>query len=186
MDIKLFDNRILAPSKCGTRHLRKIYTDVRFDMKFHKISDITHIVVRNPYEHFKSAIHTEYLNYKNSNDTTEHIHHIILNSTIKDGIGHWHPNTYQFLYSIFMLNRKIKIIELENLSAFLESEGYSIPYNESEYNWSEFDEWESKDELFNSLSNEFKNEFILINKKLEREIGYYNKLISKDDSKNLI
>jgi hypothetical protein len=97
MDIKLFDGRILAPSKCGTRHLRKIYTDVRFDINVHNINNISHIIIRNPYEHFESAIHTEYLNYTNS---PQYLDHIIYGAISNNGIGHWHPNTYQFLYSI--------------------------------------------------------------------------------------
>lgn len=186
VDIKIFDNRILAPSKCGTRHLRKVFKDVRFDMRYHKIKDVTHIVVRNPYEHFKSAIHTEYLNYKNSFNTDTDVHHIIKQSTSKNGIGHWHPNTYQYLYSLFSLNKNIKVIDLNNLSTFLHSEGYEIPYNQSEYNWSEFNEWKSKEDILTELMDEFKSEFDIIDKKLEREMDYYNKLVNNHYSKNIL
>lgn len=175
MDIKIFDKRILAPSKCGTRYLRKVYNDIRFDINVHGVNNITHIVIRNPYEHFKSAIHTEYLNYKN---TPADINHIILGASSKNGIGHWHPNTYQFLYSIFIKNPKIQIIDLINLSKFLNSEGHSIVYDKSEYDWSDLDVWESKDDILQKLKINFKSEFEIIDKKLKLEFDYYTKLLN--------
>lgn len=176
MDIKLFDGRILAPSKCGTRYLRKVFNDVRFNINIHPIKTITNIVIRNPYEHFESAIHTEYSNYRGS---SENINHIIRGGISDNGIGHWNPNTYKFLYSIFLKNPKIKIIELNNLSAFLHSEGYDVPYNKSDYDWSLFTNWKPKDILISELKLEFKNEFDLIEEKLKIEFEFYTKLLNK-------
>lgn len=186
MDIKLFDNRILAPSKCGTRYLRKVYSDIRFDLNKCNVNTITHIVVRNPYEHFESAIHTEYLNYKNTYNSTEHINHIICGAISKNGIGHWHPNTYQFLYSIFIKNPKIQIIDLINLSTFLNSEGHSIVYDKSEYDWSDLDVWESKDDILQKLKINFKSEFEIIDKKLKLEFDYYTKLLNEYRPKTIL
>ncbi len=176
MDIKLFDNRILAPSKCGTRHLRKIFTDVRFDINRHDISNISHIIIRNPYEHFESAIHTEYLNYEGS---IENLHHIIIGATSEIGIGHWRPYTCKFLYSIFLKNRKIEIIQLNELSTFLESIGYNIEFKKMDYDWSSFPNWKSKDILISELKSNFKNEFNLIEEKLKIEFDFYTKLSNK-------
>lgn len=183
MDIKLFDNRILAPSKCGTRYLRKVYKDKRFDINIDNIENITHIIIRNPYEHFESAIHTEYLNYTNN---PQYINHIIYGAISKNGIGHWHPNTYQTLYSIFLKNTKIKIIDLKDLSLFLKSEGHNILYDETEYNWSTFNHWQSKEKLLNDLKSKFKNEFEIINKKIKIEFDYYTKLLIMDTSKPIL
>lgn len=183
MDIKIFDNRILAPSKCGTRYLRKVYTDSRFDINVQGVDNITHIIIRNPYEHFESAIHTEYLNYTN---TPIDINHIILGASSKDGIGHWHPNTYQFLHSIFIKNSKIQIVELSNLSSFLKSEGHLVDYVKSEYDWSNLDEWKSKDEIIMQLKLEFEDQFKIINQKLKTEFKYYTKLLMMDITKSLI
>ncbi len=176
MDIKLFDNRILAPSKCGTRHLRKIFTDVRFDINVHNINNISHIIIRNPYEHFESAIHTEYLNYTSS---PRYLDHIIYGAISKNGIGHWHPNTYQFLYSIFLKNTNIQTIELSNLSTFLESMGIVQSYKKTDYDWSSFPNWKPKDILVSELKSKFKNEFNLIEEKLKIESDFYMKLTNK-------
>lgn len=178
MDIKIFDNRILAPSKCGTRFLRKVYSDKRFDINSDNISNITHIVIRNPYEHFESALYTEYLNYKNSNTNLIHINHIMSRgASTSNGIGHWHPQLYRFLYSIFNKNRSIKVIDLSELSSFLQSEGYDIPYDKSEYDWSSFSIYESKEDVLKSLKVEFTNEFKIIEDKLKIEHIYYDNLL---------
>lgn len=186
MDIKLFDNRILASSKCGTRFLRKVYSDKRYDINLHGINGITHIIVRNPYEHFQSAIHTEYINYKNSNTDITNIHHIMNGAISTNGIGHWHPQLYRFLYSIFTKNTSIKVIDLNNLSSFLESEGHIIPYEKTEYDWSSFPIWETKEELLSNLKIKFVDEFKIIENKLAIEVDYYDKLIKMQVSNELL
>lgn len=186
MDIKLFDNRILAPSKCGTRFLRKVYSDRRFDINSDNIANITHIVIRNPYEHFESAIHTEYLNYKNSNTTINNINHIMSGAITSNGIGHWHPQLYRFLYSIFNKNKSIKVIDLNELSSFLESQGYDIPYEKSEYDWSSFPIWESKEEVLGNLKVEFPNEFKIIEDRLKIEHTYYDNLVRMQVLKEIL
>jgi hypothetical protein len=178
MDIKLFDNRILAPAKCGTRHLRKIFKDKRFDVNSDNLKQITHIVIRNPYEHFESAIHTEYVNFKNTHNSIQNIEHILRGTINENGIGHWNPKTYRFLYSIFIQNPSIQIIELSDLSNFLASEGYVIPHNKSEYDWSEFGFNISKEFVLLEFKNKFKQEFEMVNKKLEIEMIYYTKLLN--------
>lgn len=183
MDIKLFDNRILAPSKCGTRYLRKFFSDKRFNINVDSINNISHIIIRNPYEHFESAIHTEYLNYVGE---PENLHHIINGIVDKNGIGHWHPNTYQFLYSVFCKNNTIEVIQLDKLSLFLESMGYVHPYNKEEYDWSSLPNWKPKEILLKELKLLFKKEFELIDKKLEIEFEFYTKLSSMSINNKLI
>lgn len=183
MDIKLFDDRILAPSKCGTRHLRKVFNDKRFDINMDGVDKLTHIIIRNPYDHFESAIHTEYLNYTNS---PEYLHHIINGAISKNGIGHWHPNTYQFLYSIFLKNTSIQSIDLTKLSLFLESIGYGQPYNKTDYDWSSLPNWKSKEVLIRELKSMFKNEFRLIEKKIEIEFGFYMKLLNHEITNKIL
>lgn len=183
MDIKIFDNKILAPSKCGTRYLRKVFTDRRFNVNTDSIDGISHIVIRNPYEHFESAIHTEYLNYT---DSIENIDHIICGVNSNDGIGHWHPKTYQFLYSVFLKNKNIEIVDLPNLSQLIESFGYSTPYEKSEYDWSSFPNWKPKELLIGELKLQFKNEFESVDSKLKIEFEYYTKLLNRDTISSII
>ncbi len=176
MDIKLFDGRILAPSKCGTRHLRKVFNDIRFDINVHQINSISHIVIRNPYEHFESAIHTEYSNYEGPIDNS---HHIIYGAISENGIGHWNPNIYKFLYSVFLKNPKIEIIQLNELSIFLESIGHNVEFKKTDYDWSSLPNSKPKEVLINELKLAFKNEFDLIQTKLEIEFEFYTRLSSK-------
>lgn len=186
MDIKLFDGRILAPSKCGSRYLRNAYSDMRYDINRDNVFSITHMIVRNPYEHFESAIHTEYMNYKNTYDTTDGIHHIMNSVTSSNGIGHWHPQLYRFLYSIFIKNKSIKVIDLNELSTFLKSEGYDIQYEKSDYDWSSFSHWESKESVLSNLRAKFTNQFKIIDDKLKMEYIYYDNLLKMKVLKEIL
>ena len=176
MGIKLFDGRILSPSKCGSRHLRKVFSDVRFDINVHPINSISHIVIRNPYEHFESAIHTEYMNYEGPPEKFEHI---ITGAANEYGIGHWRPNTCRFLYSIFLKNPKIEVVQLNNLSEFLESMGYSIKYDSTDYDWSSLPNFKSKEVLIEELKSTFKKEFDSIETRLEIEFEFYTRLSNR-------
>lgn len=182
MDIKLFDNRILAPAKCGSRYLSKIFTSSRIVESIEVLSKkVTHIVVRHPLEHFQSAIHTEY--YNNSETDLS----VLINGSITNkGIGHWHPNTYKFLYNVLCTNKSIHIINLADLTDFLLSENYTIEYNESEYNWSESENWMNKNDLYNMIIGLYPYEMSIIKNKIDIEISYYNKLIYKEVTKSMI
>jgi hypothetical protein len=92
------------------------------------------------------------------------------------GIGHWHPNTYEFLYSIFLKNTSIKIIQLNELSTFLKSIGYTEPYSKTDYDWSSFPNWKPKEILLNELKSIFKKEFDLIENRLKIEFKFYTNL----------
>lgn len=199
MDIKLFDNRILAPAKCGSRYLSKVYSSKMLDDIFSKIypkqgedtsvrqmvidlaNKVEYIIIRNPSEHFKSAIHTEHFNNPNTP-----ISILLEKSILDDGIGHWWAYTYRFLYRIFEFNPKIRIIELKNLSSFLLSQNHNIEYIPSEYDWSEMKNWINKDTFYETLSKTYPNEIQIINDKVNKELFYYNKLIEKKLVKTLI
>ncbi len=178
MDIKIFDNRILAPSKCGSRHLSKCFDSKRWD--FDNYDSLTHMIIRNPLEHFKSAIHTEYYN----SDTDLQI--LIQNCITDKGIGHWNPYTYQFLYKVLLSNPKIEVIELSNLSSFLISENYSLDYNQTEYDWSDIEDWMNKNEFYQKITESYPYEINLIKTKIDLEFYFYDKLIDKNISKTLI
>lgn len=199
MDIKIFDDRILAPAKCGSRYLSKVYSLEKLDDIFSKIfptlgEDIfikkmvidlanktEYIIIRNPFEHFKSAIHTEH--YNNPDTPLS----ILLNKSIIDnGIGHWSAYTYRFLYHLFEFNPKIKIIELKNLSSFLRSQNYNIEYIPSEYDWSDKPNWIDKNAFYEFISKEYPKEIEELMIKINKELFYYNKLIDKKLVKTLI
>jgi len=61
MHFKLYDNKLLAPVKCGTRYLDLIFKDnqVGFDLIELKISlflpNVTDIIIRPPMAHLVSA-----------------------------------------------------------------------------------------------------------------------------------
>ncbi len=173
VDIKIFDGRILAPSKCGTRYLLNCWKGVQWN-KSDNVEDITHMVIRNPYEHFKSAIHTEYYNNYKINPT-------IMNTLVKEclngGVGHWNPNLYKVLYEVKKLNNDVKIIDLKNLSEFVKEEGFDIPFDETNYDWHEHPNWKNKDEFWDIFKFMYPYEVEFIEKKLAMDYELYEKLI---------
>jgi hypothetical protein len=103
-------------------------------------------------------------------------HHIIYGAISENGIGHWNPNIYKFLYSIFLKNPKIEIIQLNELSTFLESIGHNVEFKKTDYDWSSLPNSKPKEVLINELKLVFKNEFDLIETKLETELEFYRRL----------
>jgi hypothetical protein len=63
MKLKIYENSIIAPLKCGTRFLDSIWKPLPINetnLYLHCSSEIKkYIVLRPPLEHFKSAIQTE-------------------------------------------------------------------------------------------------------------------------------
>lgn len=183
---QLFDNRILAPLKCGTRYLSKAFEFVDFNYYTTvDFSNIEYLIIREPYEQFKSAFHTEYLIhkdvYKYDMDIGPYLDKIIL----MNYSSHWTYHMYEQLYWMYIKsNKRIKIIHLSDLTNFVKKEGYIMKYEQSNYNFTDETnmkifgkEWVSKDYLFNKLLKEYGVQMKIMLKKIDIQTIFYNKMI---------
>jgi hypothetical protein len=180
MVFQLFDDRILTTPKCGTRHLKQIWSRVYF--KYNEITDfsnIKYIIIREPFEHFKSALHTEFLRHADMYKYPINLKLYLDKLILKKNVVHWSYNMYELMYWICIKNsKKIKIIHLSSLTDFMKEEGFNIEYTPSDYTFSEFKNWMSKDDFFNKLLEEFPTQMEILLKQTDEQTIIYNKLIN--------
>jgi hypothetical protein len=189
MRFALFDNRILTTPKCGTRYLQKKYDSVFIDYnEINNFSDIEFIIIREPIEHLKSALHTEFFIHSDlyNYDITDlkiYLDKLIL----KEKNMHWSYNMYEIIYWIYLKNnKKIKIIHLSSLTDFIKKEGYEIKYEKSDYDWHTNDKWINKDDFFNKLLEEFPTQMQILLKQSNKQTVLYNKIINNKKQTKLL
>ena len=178
MGFQLFDNRILAPLKCGTRYLSKAYTFVHFN--YYEVTDfsnIKYLIIRKPYELLKSALHTEFILYKEMYGFEIDFDNFLDELMLKNYCTHWEYYIYEQMYWIyFKSNKKIKVIHLSNLTDFMKQEGYNMKYRKSNYDFHNYKNWINKDEFFNKLLKEFPTQMEILLEKVNIQTLFYNRI----------
>jgi len=178
MGFQLFDNRILAPLKCGTRYLSKAYTFV--DFNYYEVTDfsnIEYLIIREPYELLKSALHTEFILYKEMYGFEIDFDNFLDELMLKNYCTHWEYNMYEQMYWIyFKSNKKIKVIHLSNLTNFMKQNGYNMKYRKSNYDFHNYKNWINKDEFFNKLLKEFPTQMEILLEKVNIQTLFYNRI----------
>lgn len=179
------DNTILAPLKCGTRYLIETFgeessTTVTSSLNrslYHK--NVKVIVVRPPYEHLESALHTELIKLfqdrQNPNETE------ILNVLegfksiphLSDGTTHWSYHIYEQMYWYWRRNQKyIKVIELKDLTIYLKTVKKKLPkYDADNYTFKYYSYWCPKKDMmlfvkenYKSIWNDLMEQVVISNK----------------------
>jgi hypothetical protein len=193
MRLKKYNNgKILAPLKCGTRFMIETFGESNEDIG---LGDLTRnlflngvevIIIRPPYEHFESAVHTEILGAYNNNKGMEEVEEILqrfrYNHHTIESATHWSGHLYEHLYYYWRRNRKyLKVVELKNLSEYLVSEGIKIPeYNPDKYNFNHYGYWCSKEDLMYWVKTTFPYLWKDYMIQIENSNKYYDYLINKD------
>lgn len=182
MTIKIYDNLILAPVKCGTRYLNKIFTDNGKDFEhthYLTFPKVKYIIIRPPIEHLKTAIHTEIINRLHKDKNEDIFYEPINNFLGVYGSTHWCIKFYEYLY--YYKNKfgdDIEIITLSNMSNLIRNLGYNIDYNSEEYNFKNYENWQSKEELFKDLEVKYPKKIKWLLDKVEYQNLYYEKLLN--------
>ena len=184
------DRKILKPgSKLGSSDwidvINKESSGCVTKLKHSKfIDEIEFIVLREPLEHMKSAIHTEFINFWNGSDkrdnTTERD---VLNYILKeDSHSHWNCHVFRELYLFTLQFKKPPtIIMLNDLNDFIKKElkkTYSTGFTKTNYDFSWSNIYMSKDDLWNIyIKHNYPNEWEMFSKRLEGDMFFWNKLI---------
>ena len=197
MHIKLYNNgELLVPLKCGSRYLDKIFKDNSkgFDIREFQqtlFTKIKTIVVRPPFEHLSSALHTAILTYyndtgKNENipiDYTPIIEEFCFYNKVSSQNTHWRYDLYETFYGLWRTNRNnVNVIELKDLSLYLKTIGIEkLPeYDSKEYDFSKYDYWCSKEELMLFIKTSFPDQWKNLMKQVTEAEIFYNALINKE------
>jgi hypothetical protein len=146
MQYKIFNNEILAPLKCGTTYLEMVYPDDIVEINNHNLlglTGISTIIIREPFEHLESALHTEILMWYLYNpseslsiDTVTPIIKRFINVDSNPlATPHWDVNYYEHLYKFWKLSKSsIKIVQTSDLTPFLK-ERYNIDIKHDKFSY---------------------------------------------------
>jgi len=195
MVFKLFnDNTILAPLKCGTRYLEKVFGEPTSELACYNlktnlfIPTLKTIVIRPPLEHLISALHTEILGFLQNNkdgDINEMLNTFVSFDPKNWQNAHWDKNVYSDLYCYWRRNRNyVNVIELNNLTSHLkELKIKKLPkYDSKEYNFSnsKYDYWCSKDDLMLFIKTSYRKEWDNLIEQVGVSTIFYDYLINKE------
>lgn len=183
MVIEIYNGWLAAPLKCGTRYLAKLNMDiVRSDVnglhnkvKENPFLELESFIIRNPIEHLYSAIHTECLPHLDNPIEVKRI----LDTFLEPYTGgtHYHMELYKRVYE-FWCRRKysFEFVELTRLSYTMEDRGYHYPYYPDDYTFGHFgDKWKSKEEVYEIIKSEFREERDMLMKYAMKDLSYYEK-----------
>ena len=189
MTINVFKGKYLVPPKCGSRFFEEHFgireTIDLFELKDSKFLDkIKFIVLREPIEYMKSAVHTEFINFWNGSEKKGNVTEVdVLNYISKeDSPSHWHRHIFIELYLFILKFKKPPtIIMLDDLNHFIKNdlrENYTTNFNKTKYDFSEFKIYMSKDDLWDIyIKCNYPKEREIFNRLLEGDEFFWNKLI---------
>jgi hypothetical protein len=180
MKFVLFNNKILTTPKCGTRYLRQRWGGKAFAYyQITNFSNVKYMIVREPIEHLKTALHTEFYNHQDIYgypiNLNVYLDKLILNKKVE----HWSYNVYEVMYWIYIKsNKKIKIMHLTSLTDIMKEEGHIVEYIPSDYTFNDSENWMNKNDFFNKLLNDFPEQMQILLKQSDKQTILYNKLIN--------
>ena len=180
MKFILFNNKILTTPKCGTRYLRLRWSGELFDYNQNTdFSNVKYMIVREPIEHLKTALHTEFYNhvdiYGYPIDLKIYLDKLIL----KKEIVHWSCDMYQIIYWMYIKsNKQIKVTHLSSLTDIMKEEGHIVEYTPSDYTFNDNKNWINKDDFFNKLLKDYPIQMQVLLKQSNEQTIIYNKIIN--------
>ena len=189
MIINIFKEIFLVPPKCGSRFFEEYFGERKtidlFELKKSEFIDkIQWIVLRDPFEHLKSAVHTEFINFFNGSHHKSNItERDLLDYILKiDSQSHWHRHNFRELYLFILKFKKPPtIIMLDDLNHFVKNvlnEAHSSGFTKTKYDFSEFPIYISKDDLWDIyIKNNYPEEFGMFYKLFQGDVFFWNKLI---------
>jgi hypothetical protein len=192
MKLKIYENNIVAPLKCGTRFLDSIWKPLIIsenDLYSHCLNNqIQYIILRHPLEHFKSAIQTETVGmlkeYGSGDEFDNFKKTYIDNLAQNENTRHWSNTFYESILKIKKDVKNIDIIKLENLSNFINNKiGYKIEYKKEFYNFTNEKHFIDREEVFNLYKTKSPNSFKKLLKLVNTQIEIYETLISNNTIK---
>lgn len=186
MNVFVFDNKIIAPNKCGTRFLKKIFKNYE-ETNHYEIPNIKNcfLIIRNPFEHFKTSLYTEILGIIENNENLDK-NFTLSNNIIKRYFditldkhrfnnGHFSSDLYRKLYFYKVKNNDCNVVELIDLSDLIKKLGFEYKYQKEDYNFSNKN-YKQKDEFYEEIKTNFTAEIERIENWIKIEMIYFNNL----------
>ena len=172
----------MSPAKCGSRFLDSIWdTKQRFipQQLLTELPKTDYIVIRNPYEHLVTALHTDLLHIWNGQWEGQTEESIINGYSTDEGGSHYWLKLYKTLYEYWeATNKTAKIILLHQLNDFIDKKGIEYSYEEDSYNWKGYFEiYKSKGEVMEYVIKKYPTEYGIMMKGILEEQQYYHNFL---------
>ncbi len=195
------EGKILAPLKCGTRYLDETFGGDCGEMSTMDLirnlflKNTEAIIIREPYKHLESAVHTEVMGYCNKDReiTPQEIEKILWdyhsNNSNLENATHWSAECYQYIYYFWRRNRKnIEIVHLNDLSKYLISKKIKkLPnYDPDNYNFNHYKNWCTKEDLMLYIKINHLPIWNNYMKQIEDSMVFYNYLMDKNHEIKLL
>jgi len=185
----IYNDNILAHSKCGTKYLDELFNvhlekgrkkNIKSPSELLNVNlNIKYVIIRNPKEHFLSAIDTltnnEFYLESIYNINDNHVYNS-MDILYNDLDQHWCPNYCKYVYMLSN-NRKITLVHLNDLSDFVEME---LKMSKIEYTKSHGGRKKTFEELENKCKESNPKLWELIEKTLKDEMYFFNKLLNEN------
>lgn len=177
MLIKVYDERILVPLKNGSRYIGRKFTETdSFTtdcIEKKSFPAIDTIIIRNPMESLISGLHTDIISH--INDCGTELHNINIQSTIDTCLNnksvHWSPHLNKWLYRMWLRNTDIQIIDVNELTNWLE-----LPYNSKEYDFHDLKYWVDKETIWDLCKTKYIHLWDILQIMAIQDMVWYNKL----------
>lgn len=185
----IYNDNILAHSKCGTKYLDELFRipweksgqkNIKSPSELLNVDlNIKYVIIRNPKEHFLSAVDTltnnEFYLKSIYNINDNHVYNS-MDILYNDLDQHWCPNYCKYIYML-CINRKITLVHLNDLSDFVEME---LKMSKIEYTKSHGGRKKTFEELENKCKEANPKLWELIEKTLKDEMYFFNKLLNEN------
>jgi len=188
MNVNVYDNKIFAPLKHGTRFLSKIFSththantsNVYREYLVSPPKNPIWCIYRDPMEHLASALHSEIITMDTYGYLT--ISNVLDEFTQLKGSMHWNKDILKDLYYVWDKVHKngFNIVELKELSNLLIELGYNVPeYDYEEFQFHHMRSWISKEDIISMVQTDFPKEWEYLMSIVESENEFYYKLNNK-------
>ena len=185
----VYNENIISHSKCGTKYLDELFNvhlekgrkkNIKSPSELLNVNlNIKYVIIRNPKEHFLSAIDTLTNNefyLKSIYNINDNYVYNSMDILYNDLDQHWCPNYCKYVYMLSN-NRKITLVHLNDLSDFVEME---LKMSKIEYTNSHGGRKKTFEELENKCKEANPKLWELIEKTLKDEMYFFNKLLNEN------
>ena len=179
MDISIYNKWLAAPLNCGSRYLAKLNMDIvhsntnelsyEIDNPF---MELEWFVIRNPIEHLQIALHAECLPHINNPIEIKRV----LNTFIEESSGDtYDKELYYKIYEYWCQSGfSFEFVELTRLAYTMDTKGYHQPFYVDDFNFGYYDKnWKSKEEVYEMIKSEYREEWDMLMKYAMKELRYY-------------
>jgi len=187
----IYNENIISHSKCGTRYLNDCFNydnnppqiEATQLIENGNFSKIKWVIIRNPYDHFLSAVDTlsndfRYMSELHNVKPEDDLFLEVLRTFLMGNDDHWSPSFFKHIY---ILSKKVnlRLVHLNDLSDFIKNEIKLPSVVKSEKHSSR--NGDNGNEIKIKIDENYPKMGDTMRKLIHDELYFYNKLIKENN-----